>query len=146
MLRLAYRFTGDNDDALDVLQETFTYLIGKFPGFVLSSSMTTFLFPVVRNLSLQLRRKRRRSQSPEGLQEMRGFVPVNLDQTRAELSAAMANLPAEQREAVLLRFVDDLTIDEIAAATAVPAGTVKSRLHNALSALREDPRIRQYFS
>ena len=146
MLRLAFRFTGNNEDALDVLQETFTYLIGKFPSFVLTSSMTTFLFPVVRNRSLQLRRKRRRSQSPEGLQEMPGFVPVDLDQTRAELSAAMANLPVEQREAVLLRFVDDLTIDEIAAATAVPAGTVKSRLHNALSALREDPRIRRYFS
>jgi len=37
---LAWRFTGNQQDALDVLQETFTYLLGKFPGFSLTASMT----------------------------------------------------------------------------------------------------------
>jgi len=46
---------------------------------------------------------------------------------------------------VLLRFVDDLSIDEIAAATGVPGGTVKSRLHHALAQLRQDPRVRRFF-
>src|SRR5687767_6237395 len=58
--RLAMRFTGNHADAMDVLQETFAYLYRKFPGFRLTSSMTTFLYPAVRNLSLELRRKRRR--------------------------------------------------------------------------------------
>jgi len=41
---------------------------------------------------------------------------------------------------------DGLSIDEIAAATDVPAGTVKSRLHHAIAAMREDSRVRRYFS
>jgi RNA polymerase sigma-70 factor (ECF subfamily) len=147
VLRLAYRFTANNADAQDVLQETFAYLHRKFPGFRLTASMTTFLFPVVRNLSLEILRKRRPSASDELLAGISGFVPSEeADHTRSELAAAMANLSPQHRETVLLRFVDDLTIDEIAAATNVPAGTVKSRLHHAIAAMREDPRIRRYFS
>jgi len=49
---LAYRFTGDNDLALDVLQETFLYFLKKFPGFVLTAALNDFLYPVVKNLSI----------------------------------------------------------------------------------------------
>ena len=58
VVRLAHRFTGNADDALDVLQETFSYVFRKFPGFRLTASMTTFLYPVVKNLSIAARRKR----------------------------------------------------------------------------------------
>ena len=47
VVRLAHRFTGNADDAQDVLQETFKYMLGKFPGFKLTAAMTTFLYPVV---------------------------------------------------------------------------------------------------
>src|SRR3954466_15492925 len=60
VLRLATRFTGHADDALDVLQETFAYVFRKFPGFRLTASMTTFLYPVVKNLSIASKRKRTR--------------------------------------------------------------------------------------
>src|SRR4030042_1488274 len=63
--RLAWRFTGNRADALDVLQETFTYLLGKFPGFELTAAMTTFLYPVVRHVSLRIRSKRSRITSEE---------------------------------------------------------------------------------
>jgi RNA polymerase sigma-70 factor (ECF subfamily) len=46
---------------------------------------------------------------------------------------------------LLLRYVDDLSLAEIAVATAIPLGTVKSRLHHALESLRQDPRAREYF-
>ncbi|HEY2329127.1 MAG TPA: sigma factor, partial [Verrucomicrobiae bacterium] len=49
---LAHRFTEDNDLALDVLQETFLYFLKKFPGFVLTAQLKTFLYPVVKNLSI----------------------------------------------------------------------------------------------
>src|SRR4030065_871281 len=58
--RLAWRYTGNRSDALDVLQETFTYLLGKFPGFELTAAMTTFLYPVVKHISLAGRRRSRR--------------------------------------------------------------------------------------
>jgi len=143
VLRLAVRFTGHHDDALDVLQETFAYLFRKFPGFVLTSRMTTFLYPAVRNLSLAARRKRRGFEAIEG--EMPGLAVADPELARSELAAAMANLSAAHCEVVLLRFVDDLTIDEIADALDVPAGTIKSRLHHAIAAMREDPRIRRFF-
>jgi RNA polymerase sigma-70 factor (ECF subfamily) len=147
VLRLAFRFTANDADAQDVLQETFAYLYRKFPGFRLSAGMTTFLFPVVRNLSLAARRKRRRFGSDDdALAILPGFAPAtDPDATRADLAAAMTGLSPAHREAVLLRFVDELSIEEIAAATGVPAGTVKSRLHHALAALRHDPRVRRYF-
>lgn len=146
--RLALRFTGNHDDALDVLQETFTYLFRKFPGFALTSAMTTFLYPVVRNLSHAARRKRSRSTGGAGaetLDDLPGFVVADPNDARDEISAALARLPAAQRDTLLLRFVDELSLDEIAAATVVPLGTVKSRLHNALAALRADPKTKDYF-
>ena len=48
----------------------------------------------------------------------------------------VAALPAAQRDVVLLRFVDDFSLEQIAAALDVPLGTVKSRLHHALQTLR----------
>jgi RNA polymerase sigma-70 factor (ECF subfamily) len=64
---------------------------------------------------------------------------------RAELAAALAALSEEQREVVLLRFLDEMTLDEIAEALNVPTGTIKSRLHRALEILRNDPRTHDYF-
>ena len=145
-LRLAYRFTRDRDDALDVLQETFAYLSRKFPGFVLTASMTTFLYPVVKNSAIAIRRKRRRlvTGSDESIE-----VPV-IQSTEAEdprhaLAQVLARIPEPSREVLLMRFVDGLKLHEIASALGVPVGTVKSRLHNALEALRGDERTRRYF-
>jgi RNA polymerase sigma-70 factor (ECF subfamily) len=145
--RLALRFTGNHADAMDVLQETFAYLYRKFPGFQLTSSLTTFLYPAVRNLSLELRRKQRRATSSENalIDLPAPHAGAGAGDERAELAAVIASLPTQQREVVLLRFVDDLTIDEIGAALDVPAGTVKSRLHHAIRALQQDPRVRRYF-
>src|SRR5713101_6669347 len=62
---LAYRFTGDPDLALDVMQETFLYFVKKFPGFQLTASLKTFLYPAVQHLSIDARRESQRFQSNE---------------------------------------------------------------------------------
>lgn len=144
---LAYRFTGDSDAALDVLQETFLYFLKKFPGFRLTANLKTFLYPAVRNLSIAARRKTARFQSsePELAQIEQTPSPEVSGAPKSELEAVLSLLPEEQREVLLLRFVDNLKLSEIAEAAAVPLGTVKSRLHNALNALREDPRTKLFF-
>jgi RNA polymerase sigma-70 factor (ECF subfamily) len=144
--RLAWRFTGDREDALDVLQETFIYLLKKFPGFRLTTSMTTFLYPVVKHLSLTIRRKNHFATSAEEeLTELPAVVSQEASSRRAELAAVLGVLPGQQREVLLMRFVDDMSLQEIAAALNIPVGTVKSRLYHALQRLREDRRTRDYF-
>jgi RNA polymerase sigma-70 factor (ECF subfamily) len=143
---LAWRFTGNQQDALDVLQETFIYLLGKLPGFRLTASMTTFLYPVVKHLSLTLRSKNRRFTSDEEiLRELPAPASKETQSSRSELAAVLTVLPDEQREVLLMRFVDDMTLQEIATALNIPIGTVKSRLHHALQRLRHDRRTRDYF-
>jgi RNA polymerase sigma-70 factor (ECF subfamily) len=143
--RLAWRFTGDRDLALDVLQETFAYLLAKSPRLSLTSRMTTFLYPAVKNLAIAARRKQRRYASNE---EVILSLPAREPQpgsSRAELAAALSALSEAQREVLLMRFVEDMEIREIAAALRIPEGTVNSRLHYALQALRTDERTRRYF-
>ena len=145
VVRLAQRFTGNPDDALDVLQDAFSYLFRKFPGFVLSARMTTFLYPVVKNLSIAARRRRDRHASDENAPDPVASEGVHHDQTRRELSVVLGSLPETQREVLLMRFVDDMSLLEIAAALGIPEGTVKSRLHNAIATLRKDQRVKAYF-
>ena len=149
VVRLAHRFTGNGEDALDVLQETFSYLFRKFPGFVLTASMTTFLYPVVRNLSIAARKKRtRQAQLPQDRSAPDPAAPraVDYDKQREELATVLAGLPEGQREVLLMRFVDGMSLIEIADALDVPEGTVKSRLHNAIAVLRKDQRVARYFA
>jgi RNA polymerase sigma-70 factor (ECF subfamily) len=147
VVSLAYRFTCDRELALDVLQETFLYLLKKFPGFQLRAHLKTFLYPAVKHLSLAARNQSRRFQSSEAdLREMEESMTTNPVIAEHEpLRAALAILSAEHREVLLLRFVDGLSLGEIADAMEIPLGTVKSRLHNALATLREDERTRGFF-
>ena len=144
--RLAWRFTGNRQDALDVLQETFAYLLGKFPGFELTAAMTTFLYPVVKHTSFAVRRKNRRFVSDdEAVGELAAPAVQEIERSRSELAAVLAVLPEAQREILLMRFIDGMSLQEIADALNIPLGTVKSRVHYALKALRDDRRTRDYF-
>lgn len=144
VMRLAWRFTGHHEDALDVLQETFAYLARKFPGFQLTAAMTTFLYPAVRNLAIAANRKRQRSvgsESDPDLYESPVSAESQGDSIRVEISALLASLSVAHREILLMRYVDDMTQPEIAVALQLPIGTVKSRLHHAVLALRQLPQI-----
>jgi RNA polymerase sigma-70 factor, ECF subfamily len=147
VVRLAYRITGNEDLALDVLQETFLYFLQKFPGFVLTANLKTFLYPAVKNLSIAARQKSARYQSTPAEQDfLETLEAINPDDSgQSTLAAALGHLSEEHRETLLLRFVDDLSLTEIAEAMEVPVGTVKSRLHGALSILRRDPRTKTFF-
>src|SRR5215510_11000702 len=70
VVSLAYRFTGDAEIALDVMQETFLYFVKKFPGFRLTSQLKTFLYPAIRNLSIAARRRQERWQPHTNLEEI----------------------------------------------------------------------------
>ncbi len=149
--RLALRYSGGQTDlALDVLQETFTYLLRKFPptgeGLTLTAKLTTFLFPVVKHNALAARRKAKRfTPPPEDGPDQPAPPPHHAGHEPDDFQALLAGLSEERREVLLLRFVDGLSLEEIAEAMAIPVGTVKSRIHLAIKQLRDDPSIRDFF-
>jgi RNA polymerase sigma-70 factor (ECF subfamily) len=136
VLRLALRFTGDRDEALDVLQDAFAYFFGKFPGFVLTAAVKTFLYPTVKHLCLT-RGRRRDTVDIADLTETLPDENRGPPRPGSELSKLVARLPEPQREVVLLRFADDQSLQQISEALDIPVGTVKSRLHNALASLKK---------
>jgi RNA polymerase sigma-70 factor, ECF subfamily len=141
--RLAWRFCGNETDAQDVVQEVFVYLAGKCrAGLDLRAGMTTLLYPAVKHTALALKGKRGRWREFDGDVEALPDVPAT---DRTELQQVLGGLSEAHREALLMRFVDDMTLEEIGVALGIPVGTVKSRLHHALGALREDARLRRYF-
>jgi RNA polymerase sigma-70 factor, ECF subfamily len=109
--------------------------------------LKTFLYPAVKNLSIAARRKAERHQSTESELAVLENEPSAEPMTAGakDVEAVLANVSAEQREVLLLRFVDGLSLNEIAEVMDIPLGTVKSRLHNALAALRDDPRTKSFF-
>jgi RNA polymerase sigma-70 factor, ECF subfamily len=145
---LALRFTEDPDASFDVLQETFLYFLRKFPGFCLTANLKTFFYPAVRNLSIAARKKAARYQATSAELEHleRVVAPDPPPDPGEELQLVLSSLPEEQREVLMLRFVDGLTLGEISDAMEIPLGTVKSRLHNALHNLRENPLTQRYFA
>lgn len=145
--KLSWRITGDSDAALDVLQETFLYVLKKFPGFRLTANFKTFLYPAVRNLSIAAREKTKRYQATETeLQRIETTAAEESARASADdLAVVLARLSEEHREVLLLRFVDGMSLAEISEAMSIPLGTVKSRLHHALETLRQDHRTREFF-
>jgi len=147
VLGLARRFTASEADALDILQETFLWFFGRFPGFELHSSLRSFLYPVVKHLAMDLHRKARRVVSLTA-QEERGqgrpaahpsdqLTAQAALETRGDLERRLAPLSEGHQVVLRMRFGEGLRLREIAELLALPVGTVKSRMHHALSQLRD---------
>jgi len=133
---LAYRFCGHRDDALDVLQEVFAYVLQKLPDLKLTALFTTFLYPVVKHRALDKVRARKRLAATPAEFDPETFAAPD-ERAPGEIRELLTGLSAIHQEVVWLRFAEGLDLREIALALRVPLGTVKSRLHLALSALRE---------
>ena len=148
VLRVALRFTPDMDTALDVLQDTFVQLLRRFPpvgeGITLTARLTTLLYPIAKNTAITAARKAGRF--PVADDVMPEDVPAPTGRDNEDLGRLLANLPPGQREALTLRFVDGMSLREIAQALDIPEGTVKSRLHGGVANLRASPLLADFFS
>jgi RNA polymerase sigma-70 factor (ECF subfamily) len=132
VVNVAYRFCGNRADALDVLQETWLYVVRKRDGLTLTARFTTFLYPAVKHLALDRRKKARRHAPLDAAPE-----PTALAGLPPDTAPLLAGLSETQREILTLRFLDGLDLSEIAGMLKIPLGTVKSRLHHALRAARD---------
>jgi len=130
------RVLGDRDLALDATQETFLTLFRRAGSFRGEAKLSTWLYRVAVNASLDLDRRRRRQRTvalpddhdPADPTAEDPFLGVEL---RPSLEAALAAIPTELRAAVVLSDAVGLGVAEIAEILGVPAGTVKSRVFRA---------------
>ena len=133
---VALRTTGDPEEAADGLQEALLSAYRNAASFRGDSAVTTWLHRVVVNACLdRLRRRAARPTVPLPDQEndfgsnllADPSDPLGNRELRLEIQKALAELPPDQRAAVVLVDVEGYSVDEAAAILECPSGTVKSR-------------------
>jgi RNA polymerase sigma-70 factor, ECF subfamily len=140
--RVAWRYARDDAEAADAVQDVFVGLLRAAGGVRRETRLTTYLYAAARNAVITRRRRERAGTvdlDHAGAAPARERIPESLGPA---LAGALAGLPEGHREVLLMRAVDGMSTEEIAAALGIPGGTVKSRLHNTLERLRADPRLR----
>lgn len=137
----------DERDAEDVTQEVMVRLATALPGFRGDAALRTWVYRVALNLSRdQLRWERRRPRVDlDSARRDDALVTapdpdrsIATERLRTALEAAIQRLPSGQREAVTLRYISDLSYEEISRMTDTPLGTVASRVFRALKRLGND--------
>ncbi len=137
----------NQDDAIELAQETFIRAYENLSKFESRSSFSTWLYRIAANLSIDFRRREGRHVVLRGEDADNEFNRIPTDQgdsfkeaSRTELSArlreALEELTPEHRAVILLREVEGLSYDEISDVLQCPRGTVMSRLHYARGRLR----------
>jgi RNA polymerase sigma-70 factor (ECF subfamily) len=120
--------------AEDLLQDTFVRAICNFTRLRASVSPRAYLFGIARNVSLDALRARRPTEELFAETAAPAIAPE--DARLEPMRAAIAALPAAQRETLQLKLQHELSYEEIAEVLGIPVGTVRSRLHHAVNHLR----------
>ncbi|MFT7668543.1 MAG: RNA polymerase sigma-70 factor (ECF subfamily) [Planctomycetota bacterium] len=152
---VCYRITGNSADALDAAQETFGILFRKIGDFRFESKFSSWVYRIAVNASIDLKRRvsSRRMTSLDAIREgdgqesgsgrvefseEEGAGPVQQAGKRElelEVQHAILRLSPKMRAITVLRYIEDLSYDQIAETLRISIGTVKSRLARAHQAL-----------
>ena len=154
LLRYLVYLTGNREFAQDLFQETWMRVLERGSQYNGKSRFDTWLFAIARHLVIDASRKKT-SVSLEALtnpgddsnatplefasSELTPFDRTHMGEESRRIDSALSHLEAVQREVVMLRFQEDMSLDEIAQVTGAPLSTVKSRLYRGLEALK--PRL-----
>jgi RNA polymerase sigma-70 factor (ECF subfamily) len=149
LLRYLLFLTGDRDTADDLFQETWMRVLTRGSQYNGAARFDTWLFTVARNMLIDLRRKRTMVSleelcTVEGEEysfEIPSGEPNPFDHYRSQeearkVAAALLTLDPLHREVLVLRFHEELSLEEIATVTRSPLSTVKSRLYRGIAALK----------
>lgn len=150
---LGARLLGDPEEARDLAQDVFLQVYRTLPRFRGQSSLKTWIYRIVVNQAHNRQRfwRRRRRDRSLPLEELQPAETAQLvvseggspyetlkrRERQARVQLALLQLSFEHRAVLLLREMEEMSCEEIAAALELPEGTVKSRLARARDALRE---------
>lgn len=152
LLRYLLYLTGNREMAEDLFQEVWMRVLVRGAQFNGQSRFDTWLFTIARNLVIDQKRKRTMSSLDELFEggseddrpisfEIADSEPTPFDrfanlEDRQRIAAALLQLDTLHREVLVLRFHEDLSLDEIAKVTRAPLSTVKSRLYRGMTAIK----------
>jgi RNA polymerase sigma-70 factor (ECF subfamily) len=125
---------GDQDEAQDVAQDAFARALGRWPQLQRYDVPEAWVRKVAFRLAIDAGRRTRRQRllsarlARTGSGEVPDTVPPADRLEHSDVAAALAGLPMAQREVVVLHYLADLPVEQIARDCGVPSGTVKSRL------------------
>ncbi len=136
ILRYCLWHTPNRQAAEDATQDTFLKTIRHLDAYVHRGQFRAYLYKIATNVCIDYSRKKTMEQLPDDLQE----YDSHLEQieSNANFVWLLRDLPDEQREVVLLRFVHELKVWEITEVVGVPMRTVQSRLRSALKRIERD--------
>lgn len=134
--RLAYSYVKNTDDALDIVQESIYKAISSIESLKNPKYIKTWFYRIVVNTSLDFLRKHKRVDVVE--QEiLERYIPGDEDDyENIDLHRALDELSPNYRTIIVLRYFEDLKIEEVADVLNENVNTVKTRLYRALKMLR----------
>jgi RNA polymerase sigma-70 factor (ECF subfamily) len=155
LLRYLLFLTGNREQAEDIFQEVWMRVLTRGTQFNGKSRFETWLFTIARNLVIDQRRKRTMSSLDELFEaggdddrplafEVPDHEPGPFDrmssvEDREQIASALLQLDTLYREVLVLRFHEDLSLEEISKVTRAPLSTVKSRLYRGMASIK--PRL-----
>ncbi len=155
LLRYLLFLTSNREMAEDLFQEVWMRVLTRGSQFKGNARFETWLFTIARNLVIDLKRKRTMASLDELFDggndddrpvsfEVADTDPSPLDrfssiEDREQIAAALLQLDTLYREVLVLRFHEEMSLEEIAKVTQAPLSTVKSRLYRGLAAIK--PRL-----
>jgi RNA polymerase sigma-70 factor (ECF subfamily) len=149
LFRYLVYITGNKERAEDFFQETWIRVLERGHQYNGKSKFEAWLFAIARHLVIDWQRSRK-AQSLDSLTDPEQENPLQFanekepsplhqvlsHETQENVQASLSQIPAIYREVLVLRFQEELQIEEMAGVLSVPLSTVKSRLYRGLEALR----------
>ena len=139
--RYARALTRRADRADDLVQETLVRAIAKSDLWQAGTDIRAWLFTIMHNQHVNMVRRAMRDDATVDIEQMSFSLMAITDPTASrqlrELDTALARLPAEQREVILLVGLEGMSYEAAAQILEVPVGTVRSRLSRGRDALRQ---------
>ncbi|MCY9542886.1 sigma-70 family RNA polymerase sigma factor [Paenibacillus alvei] len=134
--RLAYSYVKNSEDALDIVQDSIHKAFLSLEKLKNTESVKSWFYRIVINTSLDLLRKQKKVQVVDE-STLEAFHPAKNDvYPNIDLEEALNDLPSIYRTIIVLRYFEDLKLEEIAVVLEENLSTVKTRLYQALRILR----------